>query len=133
MDSGYSEPVLPVPLDSTITGVDCNPILYSFLPISFTGSKHFSDYSIKFYLSGSVRVQIDDVILTDYYKQKVAYMGKTVLEVKLTQLGVLCTSLDFTSWHADYKHQVGCWVCFSINTFTPYISIFPKFPIIIDR
>ncbi|CAK8698010.1 unnamed protein product [Clavelina lepadiformis] len=55
--------------------------------------------------SGYVRLQVDDVTMTDYYKHKVATMGKTVLESKLTPNGVLSNSFDFTSWHADYMHK----------------------------
>ena len=45
--------------------------------------------------------------MTDYYKHKVAYMGRTVLETKLTANGVLSNSVDLTAWHVDYIHKVG--------------------------
>nr|CAB3258519.1 UPF0378 protein KIAA0100-like [Phallusia mammillata] len=54
---------------------------------------------------GYVRLLIDDVTMTDYYKRKVGTMGKTLIETKLNANGVLSTSLDLTSWHADYKHK----------------------------
>ena len=44
--------------------------------------------------------------MTDYYKHKVASMGRTVLETKLTANGVLSNSVDLTAWHVDYIHKV---------------------------
>ena len=58
------------------------------------------------YLVGYIRVSIEDVTMTDYYKHRVGYMGKTVLETKLTVNGVLSNSLDLTAWHVDYIHSV---------------------------
>ena len=64
----------------------------------------------------------EDVAMTDYFKHKVAYMGRTVFETKLTANGVLSNSLDLTAWHIDYIHRVSTndnllTVCLKSKTF----------------
>jgi len=55
---------------------------------------------------GYIRITFEDVTMTDYFKHKVASMGKTVLETKLAANGVLSNSIDLTAWHVDYIHKV---------------------------
>ncbi|XP_078495659.1 bridge-like lipid transfer protein family member 2 [Ciona intestinalis] len=74
---------------------------HNLVPVFFS-RQDFNGFKVP---SGSIRFQVDDMTMTDYYKHRVADMGKTVVETKLTSNGVLSTCVDFTSWHADYLHK----------------------------